>query len=181
MTQLIFTLCLFFSIFYSSTALTCINCAVVKCKAPEGCKAGTVKDFCGCCDVCAQAVGEVCGGILLNNKKCGNELTCVKNKSTDLMGICQPKCGPVCEIFCKYGNVLDVNGCPTCRCNDPPICEPVCDIYCPYGNVLDVNGCPTCLCNSQPICGPVCMIFCENGNVLDERGCPTCQCINNLV
>ncbi|XP_065644972.1 antistasin-like isoform X2 [Hydra vulgaris] len=145
------------------------------------CKTGTVKDLCGCCDVCAQAVGEVCGGILLNNKKCGNQLTCVKNKSTDLMGICQPKCGPVCKIFCKYGNVLDVNGCPTCRCNDPPICGPVCDIYCPYGNVLDANGCPTCLCNSQPICGPVCMIFCENGYVLDESGCPTCQCIKNAV
>ena len=25
-------------------------------------------------------------------------------------------CGPVCEIYCPNGNVLDARGCPTCRC-----------------------------------------------------------------
>lgn len=29
-------------------------------------------------------------------------------------------CGPVCEIYCPYGNVLDENGCATCACNPPP-------------------------------------------------------------
>ena len=31
-----------------------------------------------------------------------------------------PVCGPVCNIACQYGNVLDANGCPTCACNPPP-------------------------------------------------------------
>ena len=29
-------------------------------------------------------------------------------------------CGPVCDIFCKYGHVLDSRGCPTCACNPEP-------------------------------------------------------------
>lgn len=29
-------------------------------------------------------------------------------------------CGPVCDIFCEYGNVLDNNGCPTCECKKQP-------------------------------------------------------------
>ena len=30
------------------------------------------------------------------------------------------ECGPVCEIYCPYGNVLDASGCPTCECNPSP-------------------------------------------------------------
>jgi len=29
-------------------------------------------------------------------------------------------CGPVCQIFCENGNVLDEYGCPTCRCKPAP-------------------------------------------------------------
>lgn len=29
-------------------------------------------------------------------------------------------CGPVCAIACRYGNVLDKNGCPTCECRKSP-------------------------------------------------------------
>ena len=28
-------------------------------------------------------------------------------------------CGPVCLIYCPFGNVLDSQGCPTCACNKP--------------------------------------------------------------
>ncbi|KAK6167446.1 hypothetical protein SNE40_021473 [Patella caerulea] len=31
-----------------------------------------------------------------------------------------------------------------------PVCGPVCDIYCVHGNVLDDNGCPTCSCKLSP-------------------------------
>ena len=30
-------------------------------------------------------------------------------------------CGPVCAIYCSFGNVLDEHGCPTCRCNQSKI------------------------------------------------------------
>ena len=30
----------------------------------------------------------------------------------------KPTCGPVCDIFCPFGNVPDENGCPTCRCSE---------------------------------------------------------------
>src|SRR5262245_54395806 len=36
-------------------------------------------------------------------------------------------------------------------------CGPICDIYCPYGNVVDSRGCATCKCNPVPVdcnCGP---------------------------
>ena len=30
------------------------------------------------------------------------------------------ECGPVCAIYCQYGNVLDKDGCPTCSCKKTP-------------------------------------------------------------
>ena len=31
----------------------------------------------------------------------------------------RPICGPVCQIYCQYGNVLNAQGCQTCECNTP--------------------------------------------------------------
>ena len=41
---------------------------------------GTVKDACGCCDVCARGEGESCGGLFYNHGKCGNGLNCVRRR-----------------------------------------------------------------------------------------------------
>ncbi|XP_062595654.1 antistasin-like [Saccostrea cucullata] len=72
-------------------------------------------------------------------------------------------CGPVCMIWCPFGNVQDENGCPTCRCRGEhttttkePItkvtqnlCSGVmCDIYCPQGHKM-VDGCPVCACKTD--------------------------------
>ena len=94
----------------------------------------------------------------------------------------EPKCGPVCAIFCEFGNVLDEQGCPTCKCINP------CDNHdCKEGTMCQPEAkeclaepCPqyTCVAREEPECGPVCDIYCEFGNVADEKGCPTCQCIN---
>ena len=60
-------------------------------------------------------------------------------------------CGPICDIYCQFGNVLDSNGCPTCSCNPPPtVCPAVKCKACTYGYLLDANGCQTCTCAPQP-------------------------------
>src|SRR5262249_25897388 len=70
--------------------------------------------------------------------------------------------GPVCTIFCQYGNVLDANGCPTCKCNPPPtdLCAAV---LCPAGSTCDPttgkcipspNACAAVLCPAGSICDP---------------------------
>ncbi len=87
-------------------------------------------------------------------------------------------CGPVCDIFCEFGNVADDNGCPTCSCNPGPVCDAIaCANNCPGGFVKDATGCPTCQC--QPIDCPAiaCIaIACPNSNQVDRNGCPTCAC-----
>ena len=58
-------------------------------------------------------------------------------------------CGPVCAIFCPYGNVPDANGCPTCKCNPPPACTAT---ECGPG-----LGIPSQVCSNGTIAGPVCL------------------------
>lgn len=56
-------------------------------------------------------------------------------------------------------------------------CSAICDIFCPYGNILDADGCPTCKCNPTPMCPQIkCMDNCPNGYLKDEKGCQTCMC-----
>jgi len=83
-------------------------------------------------------------------------------------------CGPVCGIYCPYGNVLDSRGCPTCQCNPPPKCNPApcpppkceplaCKLNCPNGFETDANGCQFCQCKPVSACG----------SYTDARGCAT--------
>ena len=59
-------------------------------------------------------------------------------------------CGPVCLMYCTYGNVLDENGCELCACNSPPPCPAVKCQACLYGYLHDADGCPTCTCLTDP-------------------------------
>ena len=59
-------------------------------------------------------------------------------------------CGPVCLMYCTYGNVLDENGCEICACNSPPPCPAMKCQTCTYGYVRDTNGCLTCTCAPGP-------------------------------
>jgi len=60
-------------------------------------------------------------------------------------------CGPVCDIYCAYGNVLDANGCPTCNCNPvPTVCPAIKCKACPFGFLPDASGCQTCSCAPDP-------------------------------
>jgi Antistasin family len=64
----------------------------------------------------------------------------------------QRMCGPVCLIFCQYGNVTDASGCPTCGCKPPPVCAGIaCPVACQFGYVKDpTTGCNTCACSPDP-------------------------------
>ena len=83
-------------------------------------------------------------------------------------------CGPVCDIFCGYGNVLDANGCPTCACKPDPGCPTIqlnCGrIYCAYGFAPDANGCQTCACAPPPVCDGVATGICTHSLP------PICEC-----
>jgi hypothetical protein len=103
---------------------TCVpNTPVVRC----GGFAGIACPGLGKCaddpaDSCDPANGGAdCGGIC----SCGEPVVCAKGAKFDSSPkvcacVSPPTCGPVCQIFCEYGNVLDANGCPTCKCNPPP-------------------------------------------------------------
>src|SRR5262245_45823738 len=85
------------------------------------------------------------------------------------------QCGPVCEIYCQYGNVKDASGCPTCACNPPPtLCQAnecgatdLIAMLCPDGSaagqscVRGANGACSWVWNECPaMCEPVtCKIF----------------------
>ena len=103
-------------------------------------------------------------------------------------------CGPVCDIYCANGNVLDANGCPTCACKPLPDGGPACPCApgtmqnafgclacgtCSFGYTLDPTGCPTCTCNSPPsVCPGMKCAACPPGyeNARDANGCLTCNC-----
>ncbi|XP_057314576.1 serine protease HTRA1B-like isoform X2 [Hydractinia symbiolongicarpus] len=109
-----------------SSALSCLPCNKRTCKTPKYCKGGLVKDVCNCCYVCAKVKGETCGGPFQIAGKCAKGLTCRKTPKPgqilfNLRGICS--CGPVCRIYCRYGNVHNRFGCPTCRCHKYPRCR----------------------------------------------------------
>jgi len=65
--------------------------------------------------------GADCGGIC----SCIETVLCTKGSKFDSSpSVCacvpeKPVCGPVCLIYCPFGNVLDSQGCPTCACNKP--------------------------------------------------------------
>jgi hypothetical protein len=68
--------------------------------------------------------------------RCTILLVCVLAPLVMSKSIARTTCGPVCLIYCQDGNVLDENGCPTCRCKRSP-CKngqaPLKDYFCGRG------------------------------------------------
>jgi hypothetical protein len=74
-----------------------------------------------------NAGGADCGGIC----QCIETVLCIVGDVFDSSpSVCAcvprtpPTCGPVCDIFCGNGHVIDANGCPTCACNPAPTPTP---------------------------------------------------------
>ncbi len=104
-------------------------------------------------------------------------------------------CGPVCDIYCEYGNVPDANGCPTCKCNPPPTTAACTTQECgPEGTYAGPNCLGTIIpgtCSrgadgkcawSAPTCKSICPAIacafaCPYGAAPpDANGCPSCAC-----
>nr|API81351.1 venom toxin [Hemiscorpius lepturus] len=67
----------------ATIGLRCRECGTYECRPPpRNCPAGTVKDVCNCCIVCAKGLNEECGGPWDLAGKCGNGLTCVKRTTS---------------------------------------------------------------------------------------------------
>ncbi|CAF2345588.1 unnamed protein product [Rotaria sp. Silwood2] len=70
-------------------------------------------------------------------------LVCVLAPFTISKAISNPKCPPLCRMYCKYGNVLDENGCPICKCKPSPCGNeqaPLPNYFC--GSGLNHQDCP---------------------------------------
>jgi hypothetical protein len=90
-----------------------------------------------------KAGGADCGGVC----SCVQKVACAKDTQFDSSpSVCAcvpvkpPVCGPVCDIYCEYGNVRDASGCPTCGCNPPPT-DPCATVKCAAGTHCDSGKC----------------------------------------
>jgi len=103
-------------------------------------------------------------------------------------------CGPVCAIYCEYGNVLDSSGCPTCQCKPAPACPTGSHaVTCPADTAcaLDcteyqrgADGCQLCACRTPATCAPLgagACIYCPFGYRAGPSGCNTCSCADPPV
>ena len=91
------------------------------------------------------------------------------SRSGGLRGISNDGCGPapVCSsASCDYGFKTDVNGCPTCQCDDPCL-----QLACPEGKecVMRPENCTGRHCPLHPQCRPVFVPPCAFGQHLTNE------------
>ncbi|KNC84660.1 hypothetical protein SARC_03121 [Sphaeroforma arctica JP610] len=128
------------------------GCPICECKP----------DPCSVINACPQDVGCLV---------VDGEAECIYDGSNPFENGPEPECGPVCTIFCEFGNVMDNGGCPMCECMPDPKCDVVdCSDapFCPLYFENDAEGCPTCNC-FEPKCPEECA-----ENFFD--GCNTFEC-----
>nr|P0CJ14.1 RecName: Full=Venom protein 302; Flags: Precursor [Lychas mucronatus] len=91
MLKLVILLCVIESIYSLSCPCQWNKSLRDSCRIPENCLAGTTKDVCGCCDVCAKIEGESCGGPWNIGGSCAVGLTCVKvdKRNFHSKGVCK--------------------------------------------------------------------------------------------
>ncbi|KAK7109287.1 insulin-like growth factor-binding protein-related protein 1 [Littorina saxatilis] len=87
-------------------AKKCPVCDPEACPALNGanCLAGTTKDDCGCCDICARLEGRPCN--IDANDQCGDGLECRESESTGAICLCKFQ-----EILCGSDNKTYSNLC----------------------------------------------------------------------
>ncbi|XP_060076163.1 antistasin-like [Ylistrum balloti] len=110
-------------------------------------------------------------------------LACVYGANIDAV-----LCGPMCMMYCPYGNVLNDNGCPLCKCsnyvgflvesNNRNIVNSRAVIGCDWHiNFISDPAPELSKLTTAKACPQVmCMIYCPSGNLLGSDGCPQCAC-----
>ncbi|XP_019644619.1 PREDICTED: thyroglobulin-like [Branchiostoma belcheri] len=85
------TVCILLCFVYSVYGLSCVcdydNLAQFCGPAPTNCPAGTVRDPCGCCDVCAKVQGERCDGPYGVYGTCAAGLVCEKDDTDQVINV----------------------------------------------------------------------------------------------
>jgi hypothetical protein len=194
--------------FYKSDVVTdCVvdPCSYIDCGPGSHCEKGQ------CVVSCGGLIGAPCPG----QGKCGDDpndgcdpaaggadcpgvCSCVQTQacttnskfnSDPAVCACVPVCGPVCAIYCDYGNVLDANGCPTCSCNPPPS-DPCATVKCAAGTHCDAGKCVS----NGVSCGGIAGIPCPGvGKCADDPNdsCDPakggadcggiCSCVDNVL
>ncbi|KAK4885138.1 hypothetical protein RN001_001409 [Aquatica leii] len=86
-------------------------------------------------------------------------------------------CPAIHCLPCKYGHIINPNGCITCKCIDPCngrcTCGESCDVkyFCTESWCIPIG---TCISKCKPI---ACLtIKCAYGLAVDECGCEICSC-----
>jgi len=153
------------------------SCTTAKCLLPA-CLGGQYQP--NPTDPCACPICVTDGGTPID----GGKKDASADSSPDLH-----VCGPVCDIYCPYGNVLDNSGCPTCQCKPAPACptgshavtcasDTACTLDCSeYQHGAD--GCQVCACRTPATCAPpgsAACIYCPFGYRSGPNGCITCSC-----
>lgn len=134
------------------------KCAAVTC--PTGTPCDPATGLCGPTPVrCGGIAGLACPGM----GKCADDPSdgCDPNKGgADCGGICSCVQTVACAKSAHFDNSPSVCQCVS---TPPVVCPAVCDIYCENGNVLDANGCPTCRCNPPSTTDKCATVRCAAG------------------
>lgn len=77
----------------------------------QGCSAGSLRDSCGCCSVCAAAEGESCGsGRRSASRRCGPGLECVRSDEDKKKKVGECACKSSYEV-CGTNGLTYRSGC----------------------------------------------------------------------
>jgi len=84
----------------------CGRCEPEKCLTTKGCTAGTMKDKCMCCDVCAKGEYELCDLPEAKNPLDISYGDCGKNLECRLRSDLRKEEGPEAVCYCKYDKTI---------------------------------------------------------------------------
>lgn len=127
------------------------GCQGCECVEPVRCPVGEAFDE--ITNQCVAVSCEASSACAAGSRCVPANIQCVRAPCPQFQ--CEPLCPPVCAVFCEFGNVLDDNGCATCRCNPPPPCGVGEEYDTLTGECVVVSCDSPKACDSGETCQPV--------------------------